>query len=38
MRTPRSGNSQIFTMLANGTQVTQLTTQGNNKYPVWGVK
>jgi TolB protein len=38
MRTPRSGNSQIFTMLADGTQVRQLTTQGNNKYPVWGVK
>jgi len=38
MRTPRSGRSQIFTMLADGTQVTQLTTEGNNKYPVWGVK
>ena len=31
----RAGGSQIFTMLANGTQVTQLTTQGQNKRPVW---
>jgi len=39
MRTPlKSGNTQIYTMLANGTQVKQLTTQGINKYPVWGVK
>jgi len=38
MRTPRSGRSQIYSMLADGTQVTQLTTQGINKYPVWGVK
>jgi len=27
---------QIFTMLANGTQVQQLTTQGQNESPVWG--
>lgn len=27
---------QIFTMLADGTQVKQLTTQGNNTQPVWG--
>jgi TolB protein len=38
MRTPRSGRSQIYSMLADGTQVTQLTTQGTNRYPVWGVK
>jgi len=30
--------SQIFSMLADGSQVKQLTTQGINKYPVWGVK
>ncbi len=29
---------QIYSMLANGKQVKQLTTQGVNKYPVWGVK
>jgi TolB protein len=34
----RSGRSQIYTMLANGTQVKQLTQQGTNKYPVWGSK
>lgn len=38
MRTTKSGRSQIYTMLANGQQVTPLTTEGNNKYPVWGVK
>jgi len=39
MRTPsRSSSAQIFTMLANGTQITQLTKDGNNRYPVWGVK
>jgi TolB protein len=32
----RSGRSQIWTMLANGTQVRQLTTQGSNFSPVWG--
>ena len=31
----RRGNSQIFTMLADGTAVQQLTTQGNNYMPVW---
>ncbi len=34
----RTGNSQIFTMLADGTQVKQLTMQGINRTPVWGVK
>jgi TolB protein len=34
----RGGRSQIYTMLANGTQVTQLTQQGTNRYPVWGTK
>ena len=32
----RSGRSQIYTMLADGTKVTPLTTQGNNLTPVWG--
>ncbi len=32
----RSGRSQIYTMLADGTQVQQLTTAGNNDRPVWG--
>lgn len=32
----RSRRSQIYTMLANGTQVTPLTTQGENWAPVWG--
>jgi len=32
----RSGTSQIYTMLADGTQVQRLTTQGRNKTPVWG--
>lgn len=31
----RAGRSQIFTMLADGTEVRQLTTQGNNYMPVW---
>jgi TolB protein len=31
----RSGSSQIYTMLADGTQVRQLTTQGRNTMPVW---
>jgi TolB protein len=30
--------SQIFSMNAAGAQVKQLTMQGINKYPVWGVK
>jgi TolB protein len=35
----RSGRkSQIFSMTAAGAQVKQLTMQGINKYPVWGVK
>lgn len=34
----RSGRPQVYTMLADGTQVKQLTTQGTNKYPVWGIK
>jgi TolB protein len=32
----RSGREQIWTMLANGTQLQQLTTQGQNESPVWG--
>lgn len=31
----RTGKSQIFTMLADGTEVRQLTSQGNNYMPVW---
>ena len=31
----RDRNTQIFTMLADGTGVQQLTTQGNNEKPVW---
>jgi len=31
----RGGRTQIYTMLADGTQVQQLTTQGNNEKPVW---
>jgi TolB protein len=34
----RGGTSQIFTMLADGTQVKQLTSQGANRTPVWGIK
>jgi TolB protein len=34
----RTGRYQIYTMLANGTQVKQLTNQGENKSPVWGLK
>ena len=30
------GRYQIWTMLANGTQVQQLTTQGHNESPAWG--
>jgi TolB protein len=32
----RSGKSQIFTMLADGQELKQLTTQGSNWMPVWG--
>jgi TolB protein len=32
----RTRGYQIYTMLANGTQVQQLTTQGHNQSPVWG--
>ncbi|MEO8028909.1 MAG: translocation protein TolB, partial [Bryobacteraceae bacterium] len=32
----RGRTSQVFTMLADGTQQQQLTTQGNNTQPVWG--
>ncbi len=32
----RSGTTQIWTMLADGTQLQQLTTQGQNSMPVWG--
>jgi TolB protein len=31
----RSGSTQIWTMLADGTQLQQLTTQGLNSMPVW---
>ena len=31
----RSGRSQIYSMLATGTEVKQLTTQGGNWMPVW---
>ena len=31
----RKGSTQIFTMLADGTEVRQLTTVGNNSMPVW---
>ena len=34
----RTGRSQIYTMLADGSQVKPLTTQGTNRFPVWGVK
>jgi TolB protein len=33
----RTGSEQIFTMLANGTQVQQITRQGENYSPVWGM-
>jgi TolB protein len=32
----RSGSYQIWSMLVDGTQVRQLTTQGNNSSPAWG--
>lgn len=31
----RTGSQQIWTMLANGTQLRQLTTAGSNEKPVW---
>lgn len=31
----RGGSNQIWTMLGDGTQLRQLTTQGNNEKPVW---
>ena len=31
----RSGKNQIYSMLADGTGLQQLTTQGNNETPVW---
>jgi len=32
----RTGSSQIWSMLADGTELQQLTTQGSNLHPVWG--
>ncbi len=32
----RSGSPQIWTMLADGTQLQRLTSQGENRFPVWG--
>jgi TolB protein len=32
----RKGLTQIFTMLADGTHIQQLTTEGRNEMPVWG--
>lgn len=34
----RTGKPQIYTMLADGSQVTQLTREGTNTAPVWGVR
>jgi TolB protein len=31
----RSGSAEIWTMLADGTQLQRLTTQGGNQQPVW---
>jgi len=31
----RGGRTQIYTMLANGSQIQQLTSQGSNEKPVW---
>jgi TolB protein len=31
----RGGTTQVYTMLADGTQVRPLTTQGNNEKPFW---
>ena len=32
----RGRSSQVYTMLADGTQLQQLTTVGQNERPVWG--
>ncbi|MDQ6665944.1 MAG: translocation protein TolB, partial [Acidobacteriota bacterium] len=32
----RTGKPQLWTMLADGTQLQQLTNQGDNQFPVWG--
>jgi TolB protein len=32
----RTGSSQIWSMLADGTQLQQLTRMGSNQHPVWG--
>ena len=32
----RGNSSQIYTMLADGTQLQPLTTTGQNERPVWG--
>jgi TolB protein len=32
----RGRYSQVYTMLADGTQLQQLTTLGQNERPVWG--
>lgn len=34
----RSGSNQIWTMLADGTQLRRLTSQGQNEKPVWSSK
>lgn len=34
----RSGSTQIWTMLGDGTQLRQLTTRGNNEKPVWSTR
>jgi TolB protein len=37
-RGQRNQTYQIYTMLADGSHVTRLTQQANNRYPVWGTK
>jgi TolB protein len=32
----RNGKMQVFTMLADGTEVKPLTSQGRNEMPIWG--
>jgi TolB protein len=34
----RAGGSQIWTMLADGTQQKQVTTSGSNTQPFWSTK
>jgi len=34
----RGGRTQIWTMLADGSQQRQLTTQGSNQQPNWSFK